>query len=67
VLTGTDLYRDIDQDADARASLAHATALVLLQPPAWRCPQARAKAHVIYQSAPALRPRARTRRAATSP
>jgi hypothetical protein len=35
VLTGTDLYRDIHQDAAARASLAMATALVVLQPPAW--------------------------------
>jgi putative glycosyltransferase (TIGR04348 family) len=57
-LTGTDLYRDIHQDAGARASLAHATALVLLQPQGLMelAPQERAKAHVIYQSAPALRP-----------
>ena len=55
VLTGTDLYRDIRSDASAQASLDAADALVVLQsagldelPPA-----ARAKAHVIYQSAPA--------------
>jgi putative glycosyltransferase (TIGR04348 family) len=62
VLTGTDLYRDIHQDdadgAAARASLAHATALVVLQP----CgldeltPSQRTKARVIYQSAPPMRP-----------
>jgi putative glycosyltransferase (TIGR04348 family) len=56
VLTGTDLYRDIRVDASAQASLATARALVVLQPagldelPA----TARAKAHVIYQSAPHL-------------
>lgn len=61
-LTGTDLYRDIHADdaggATARASLAHATALVVLQPQglAELSPQERARAHVIYQSAPALRP-----------
>lgn len=58
VLTGTDLYRDIHTDADARRSLALATHLVVLQeaglaelPEAWR-----GKARVIYQSAPALKP-----------
>ena len=58
VLTGTDLYRDIHNDADAQQSLALATHLVVLQdaglaalPEAWR-----AKARVIYQSAPALKP-----------
>ena len=58
VLTGTDLYRDIHTDADARRSLDLATHLVVLQdaglaalPEAWRC-----KAGVIYQSAPALKP-----------
>lgn len=56
VLTGTDLYRDIAVSPEAQASLAHATQLVLLQeagldllPPALR-----AKARVIYQSAPTL-------------
>jgi putative glycosyltransferase (TIGR04348 family) len=58
VLTGTDLYRDIQHDADAQASLAHATALVVLQPRGLDelAPAVRDKAHVIYQSAPALRP-----------
>ena len=58
VLTGTDLYRDIHNDADARQSLTLASHLVVLQdaglaalPEAWR-----AKAQVIYQSAPALKP-----------
>lgn len=59
VLTGTDLYRDIDTAPEAQASLAHARALVLLQPSGLaRLPPAqRAKARVIYQSAPALRRR----------
>ncbi|RZA36464.1 MAG: TIGR04348 family glycosyltransferase [Lysobacteraceae bacterium] len=58
VLTGTDLYRDIATDADARASLDRATTLILLQPAGLAMlPDAlRAKARVIYQSAPALRP-----------
>ena len=58
VLTGTDLYRDIQCDAEAQRSLALATQLVVLQdaalaelPEAWR-----SKARVIYQSAPALKP-----------
>jgi putative glycosyltransferase (TIGR04348 family) len=58
VLTGTDLYRDIRHDENARRSLDLAHALVLLQdagmdelPPALRH-----KATVIYQSAPALAP-----------
>ncbi|SFB87360.1 selenoneine biosynthesis selenosugar synthase SenB [Massilia yuzhufengensis] len=58
VLTGTDLYRDIHSDRDARASLERASALVLLQPAGLALLPAalRAKAHVIYQSAPSLRP-----------
>lgn len=62
VLTGTDLYRDIHSDTDAQASLERATALVLLQPAglAELPPQLRAKARVIYQSAPALQPAARS-------
>ncbi|MFC5511266.1 selenoneine biosynthesis selenosugar synthase SenB [Massilia jejuensis] len=58
VLTGTDLYRDIDTAPDARASLEAADALVVLQ----EAGLARLPAHllgktrVIYQSAPALRP-----------
>jgi len=56
VLTGTDLYRDIHQDAAARASLDAATALVVLQPQGLTqlTPAHRAKAQVIYQSAPRL-------------
>ena len=58
VLTGTDLYRDIDTAPDARASLDAADALVVLQEAglARLDPQWRAKAHVIYQSASPLRP-----------
>jgi putative glycosyltransferase (TIGR04348 family) len=58
VLTGTDLYRDIHEDDAARASLARADALVVLQArgldelPA----DVRRKARVIYQSAPRLHP-----------
>jgi putative glycosyltransferase (TIGR04348 family) len=58
VLTGTDLYRDIASDAAAQASLRHASALVVLQDAglALLPPALRAKARVIYQSAPALAP-----------
>ncbi len=56
VLTGTDVYRDIHVDADARDSLKLASRLVVLQdkgvdelPLAYR-----AKARVIHQSAPTL-------------
>jgi putative glycosyltransferase (TIGR04348 family) len=58
VLTGTDLYRDIASDRDAQASLLHASALVVLQDAGLALlPHAlRAKARVIYQSAPALAP-----------
>jgi putative glycosyltransferase (TIGR04348 family) len=55
VLTGTDLYQDIQHDAGARRSLALAQRLVVLQelgaaalPPEWRD-----KARVIFQSTPA--------------
>lgn len=57
VLTGTDLYRDLDVDASARHSLECASRIVVLQ----ECGLARldaagrAKAVVIVQSAPALR------------
>ena len=56
VLTGTDLYRDISNSAEARASLAHATRLVVLQEDGLSqlSPDVRAKASVIYQSAPAM-------------
>lgn len=57
-LTGTDLYRDIEHDADARRSLDRADALVVLNArgpdrlaPAWR-----AKARVVLQSCPARQP-----------
>ena len=64
VLTGTDLYRDIDSKADAQQSLALASHLIVLQeaglaavPAAWR-----GKTHVIYQSAPALKPASKSSR-----
>lgn len=62
VLTGTDLYRDIATVPEARASLDRAQALVLLQPAGLGLLPAalRARAHVIYQSAPPLRPHNRT-------
>jgi putative glycosyltransferase (TIGR04348 family) len=58
VLTGTDLYRDIETSREAQESLRLASALVLLQEAgAAMLPAAlRAKARVIYQSAPSLRP-----------
>ncbi len=58
VLTGTDLYRDIDCDAAAQRSLQLATHLVVLQPAGLERldPGMRHKARVIYQSAPALAP-----------
>lgn len=56
VLTGTDLYRDLDTDARAQAALAGADHVVVLQPEALQRlpPAARAKAVVIEQSAPAV-------------
>ncbi len=56
LLTGTDLYRDIEHDADAQASLRSASALVLLQAAGMDHlpPDLRAKASVIYQSADTL-------------
>lgn len=58
VLTGTDLYRDLPADADARRSLDLASHLVVLQEAAVDDipPQHRAKCRVIYQSAPSLAP-----------
>ena len=58
VLTGTDLYRDIATAPEAQASLEHASALVLLQSDGLSllAPALQSKAHVIYQSAPAMRP-----------
>ncbi len=58
VLTGTDLYRDIQTDADAQQSLALATHLVLLQEGGLQVlpPALRSKASVICQSAQPLQP-----------
>lgn len=52
VLTGTDLYRDIQQDEQARQSLALARSLVVLQGLGVQAlpPQYQAKTRVIYQS-----------------
>ncbi len=63
-LTGTDLYRDIHDDPQARRSLDLAQVLVTLQE---RAPLAlpeevRGKARVIYQSVPARAPLEKTRR-----
>ena len=56
VLTGTDLYRDLDLDSSARHSLECASAIVVLQGEALGAldDAARAKARCIVQSAPAL-------------
>ena len=56
VLTGTDLYRDIAHSPEAQNALAAASALVLLQSDGLSqlAPALRAKAQVIYQSAPAM-------------
>jgi putative glycosyltransferase (TIGR04348 family) len=58
VLTGTDLYRDIDVPGAAQTSLQLASALVLLQPAGLAALPAplRARAQVIFQSAPGLQP-----------
>jgi putative glycosyltransferase (TIGR04348 family) len=55
-LTGTDLYRDLPDSAEARASLQAADRLIVLQEDALRFlpRRERAKAHVIYQSAAPL-------------
>jgi len=57
VLTGTDLYRDIRRDADARASLRLADRMIVLQPEglAELGAAQRAKTRVIFQSVRALR------------
>ena len=56
-LTGTDLYRDIRTDADARASLRLADRLVVLQAEGLKelAPELRAKARVIHQSVRAVK------------
>ena len=58
VLTGTDLYRDVRRDADARKSMDLATKLVLLQEAGLSelDPRHRTKACVIYQSAEPVKP-----------
>ena len=58
VLTGTDLYRDIDHDASAQRSLDVADTLVVLNElGAQRLPESlRAKTHVLLQSCPARQP-----------
>ncbi|TAJ79597.1 TIGR04348 family glycosyltransferase [bacterium] len=60
VLTGTDLYRDIRTNSDARKSLELATRLIVLQSmgPAELPKHLRAKARVIYQSAEKVNRRA---------
>jgi putative glycosyltransferase (TIGR04348 family) len=63
VLTGTDLYRDLPEDVQARHSLRCADRLVVLQDDALRLlsKRDRAKADVIYQSAQAITPRKKPR------
>ena len=58
MLTGTDLYRDLPEDADACDSLAIADRLIVLQEEGVRAlpREHRRKARVVYQSALALRP-----------
>lgn len=64
VLTGTDLYRDIEHDADAKCSLQLATRLVVLNELGARALPAalRRKVDVIVQSAPRLTPAVRSSR-----
>lgn len=62
-LTGTDLYKDLPAgDVDARDSVARADALIVLQDEALRAlpAPARRKATVVYQSARALAPAAKS-------
>lgn len=63
VLTGTDLYRDLPGDIEARHSLRCADRLVVLQEDALRMLSARdrARAAVIYQSAAAMPVRSKPR------
>ncbi len=64
VLTGTDLYRDIQTDASAQASLIYAQSLLVLQEcaPAALPVAMRHKARVIFQSTQAQEPAAKTPR-----
>ncbi len=63
-LTGTDVYRDIHDDATAKQSLAIADRLIVLQPRALdELEQVyRSKCDVVFQSAPTLAPTARYQR-----
>ena len=63
-LTGTDLYRDIERDTQAQASLAHAHRLLVLQADGLQAlpPIHRDKARVVYQSCTARAPLSKTRR-----
>ena len=65
VLTGTDLYRDIDSDAAAQRSLAAADALVVLNELGAAClpPPLRPRCHVLLQSCAARQPLPKTRAA----
>lgn len=67
VLTGTDIYRDIERSARAREALAQTHAIVALQPCALDRldPELRSKAVTIEQSAPTV-PHARSVNAALS-
>ncbi len=58
VLTGTDLYKDICTDVNAQHALQLATQLVVLQTAGLQAldKNSRKKTHVIYQSAPSLKP-----------
>lgn len=60
-LTGTDLYRDIDSDADAQHSLERADAFIVLNElgPARLPERFRQRCHVVLQSCPARKPLAR--------
>ena len=57
-LTGTDLYRDIHDNANAQESLELATRMVVLQDMGLRelAPRLRRKTQVIYQSCPPIPP-----------
>lgn len=58
-LTGTDLYRDIREDANAQESLELASRLIVLQEMGLRelPPRLRRKTRVVYQSCDPVRPR----------
>lgn len=63
VLTGTDLYADLETSKDARSSLDLADALIVLQEDAIKYVpyEHRKKTHVIYQSAKTLAPAEKNR------